>query len=148
MKVEDIDKLPILWDFRFNLPTNKVMSTNTISQGLFETIPAKRMRLRGAFIGAKKYIQKITDDWLAENDFTPYFNKSVGEVFCVGAPRDIICDPANFIAGVEKFVTDRFVHAGLLPDDNGLVIPSIDILTLRENHTNEYTFRQVFYKLE
>lgn len=147
MQLKDIDQLDKIWDFSFRLPCNKVMSTNTISAGLFTTDMRKRMALRGAFMGSKTYIQKITDDYIERNELAPVADSQVGEVFCVGGPSEIQCDPANFIAGVEKFVTDRFVHAGLLSDDNGQIIPTISIITLPNEDPHSYAFRQIFYHL-
>ena len=113
---------------------------------MFEQRTAARCNLRGAFIHAKLEIQELTDKFLSTVSYEPV-EEPVGEVFCVGGLSALVFDPANFIPGVEKFVTDRFVKAGLLKDDNANCIPSITICPMPYKKRDEYEFRQVFYKL-
>lgn len=143
---EDIDSLPILFDFHYSLPRELVFTANKISQGMFETRTAARCNLRGAFIHAKLAIQEMADQYLSTVSYEPV-EEPVGEVFCVGGLSSLVFDPANFIPGVEKFVTDRFVKAGLLRDDNASCIPSITICPMPPKKRDEYEFRQVFYRL-
>lgn len=146
VRYEDIDDLPILYDFHFTLPRELVFTANKISQGMFEQRSAARCNLRGAFIHSKLSIQELTDQFLSTVSYEPVA-EPVGEVFCVGGLSSLTYDPANFIPGVEKFVTDRFVKAGLLPDDNARYIPSITICPMPFKQRDEYEFRQVFYRL-
>ena len=73
---------------------------------------------------SKGKIRRIVQMWVDENKPAPFpEGAKIGERFTVTGPkRASVFDPANFHP-TEKVVIDVLVQNGLLPDDNGEVIP-------------------------
>lgn len=127
-------------DFSFSLPTSDVLNQNWIASALFCTAQVKN-GMRWRFMEAKGKIQKITEMWIEEAKPAPFPPETrLQERFTVTGPKAAkVFDPVNFHP-TEKVVIDVLVKHGLLPDDNGEVIPKVEFLYGGRQKAG-YTFR-------
>ena len=133
-------------DLSFSLPASDALNQNWIASALF--CPAQvRNGMRWRFMEAKGKIQKIVGMWIEENKPAPFPpDARLRERFTVTGPSAAkMFDPVNFHP-TEKVAIDVLVKHGLLPDDNGEVIPEVEFLYGGRQKAG-YTFRVEIFLL-